>query len=94
MEQELGTRRLRLAVKIKKMLGLIANESNGPATYFVIDDMCDALNLQVPSSRKVIEALKIEGFRVTPTHFSTRGVRTDAPASALAKVLSRLATEK
>lgn len=94
MDKELETRRLRHAHKIEKMLGLIADESNGPATYFVIDDMCDALNLQVPSSRKVIDALKVEGFCVTPTHFSTRGVRTDAPASALAKVLCRLATEK
>jgi len=94
MEQELRTRRLRLAVKTKKMLDLIADESIGSATYFVIDNMCDALNLQVPSSRKVIEALKIEGFHVTPTHFSTRGVRTDAPASVLAKVLCRLAAEK
>ena len=76
------------------MLGLIKDESTGPATYFVIDDMCDALNLQVPSTKKVIEALKIEGFLVTSTHFSTRGVRTDASASALAKVLCRLTTEK
>jgi tRNA (guanine26-N2/guanine27-N2)-dimethyltransferase len=94
MEQELITRRLRFAVKIKKMLNLISDESNGPPTYFVIDDMCDTLNLQVPSSRKVIEALKIEGFDVTPTHFSTRGMRTDAPASVFANVLRRLATEK
>jgi tRNA (guanine26-N2/guanine27-N2)-dimethyltransferase len=94
MDKELGTRKLRLAIKIEKMLALIADESNGPATYFVIDDMCDTLNLQVPSSRRVIEALEAEGFSATTTHFSTRGVRTEAPASALAKVLCRLATEE
>jgi tRNA (guanine26-N2/guanine27-N2)-dimethyltransferase len=94
MEQEVQTRRLRLAVRIQKMLRLIKNESDAPATYFVIDDLCDALNLPVPSVKKVIESLERDGFHVTPTHFSTRGVRTDAPASELANIIRRLTSDR
>jgi len=75
-------------------LRLIKNESDGPATYFVIDDLCDALNLPVPSVKKVIESIESDGFHVTPTHFSTRGVRTDAPASELANIIRRLTSDR
>lgn len=94
MKEETGTRKLRLATRIQKTLHLIENESFGPATYFVIDDICDSLNLPVPSSLQVIESLRSEGFQVTPTHFSTRGVRTNAPASKVANVIRNLTMEK
>jgi tRNA G26 N,N-dimethylase Trm1 len=38
----------------------------------------------------VIEALKREGFEAYPTHFSSRGIRTDAPASILKEILPDL----
>jgi tRNA (guanine26-N2/guanine27-N2)-dimethyltransferase len=94
MEEETRTRRLRFATRIKKMLHLIQNESFGPATYFVIDDVCDSLNLPVPSTVEVINCLKNEGFQVIPTHFSTRGIRTNAPASKVTNVIRNLAVEK
>lgn len=94
MEKETGTRKLRLATRIQKTLHLIENESFGPATYFVIDDVCDSLNLPVPSTADVIECLRNEGFQVIPTHFSTRGIRTNAPASKVTSVIRNLTMKK
>ncbi len=94
MEEETGTRKLRLATRIQKTLHLIENESFGPATYFVIDDICDSLNLPVPSTMEVIECLRSEGFQVIPTHFSTRGIRTNAPASKVTNVIRNLTIDK
>jgi tRNA (guanine26-N2/guanine27-N2)-dimethyltransferase len=89
MEQEVQKRSLRLGAKIEKMLNLIKSESSAPLTYFVIDKMCDALNLPVPPVKGVIEALGKEGFHASLTHFSSRGIRSDAPAGKFAEILRR-----
>ncbi len=94
MQEEAHTRRLRLGARIQKTLQLIEQESDGPPSYFVVDDMCDALNLPVPPVAKVIEYLKRNGLRVTPTHFNTRGVRMEAPASKFANAVRELSAGK
>jgi len=94
MQEEAHTRRLRHGARIQKTLRLIEEESDGPPSYFVVDDMCDALNLPVPPVAKVIEYLKRKGLQVTPTHFNTRGVRMEAPASEFADAVRELSTEK
>jgi tRNA (guanine26-N2/guanine27-N2)-dimethyltransferase len=90
MEQESRKRRLRFGAKIAKMLSLIKSESSAPFTYFVIDKMCDVLNLPVPRVKVVIEALRKEGFQASLTHFSSRGVRSDVSAGRLAEILREL----
>jgi tRNA G26 N,N-dimethylase Trm1 len=37
-----------------------------------------------------LQAIREAGFKAVPTHFSSRGIRTDAPASAMQKVLRSL----
>jgi tRNA (guanine26-N2/guanine27-N2)-dimethyltransferase len=90
MEQEVQRRRFRLKVKIAKMLSLIKSESKAPFTYFVVDKMCDALNLPVPPVKSVVEALGKQGFQAFLTHFSSRGVRSDVPAGGLMGILREL----
>jgi tRNA (guanine26-N2/guanine27-N2)-dimethyltransferase len=90
MEKELQSRKLKLGGKIRKMLALIKNESDGPPTYFVVDEMCDALNLPVPPVNDVVECLRKAGFHASLTHFSSRGIRSDAPAGKLAQILRQL----
>ena len=90
MELESRKRRLRFGAKIAKMLSLIKNESGGPFTYFVIDKICDVLNLPVPRVKVVIEALRREGFQASSTHFSSRGVRSDVSAGRLMEMLREL----
>ena len=91
MKAEIEHRKLKSARKIENMLTLLQNAADCPVGYYVVDHMCDALTLPVPSIKKVVEALKIEGFRAVQTHFTSNGVRSDVPARSLAKILRNLA---
>jgi tRNA (guanine26-N2/guanine27-N2)-dimethyltransferase len=91
MENEAQQRRLGLAQRLQKMLTLIRTEVGAPITYYVVDKLCDSLNLPVPSVKKVVEALTREGFQASLTHFSSRGIRSNAPASKIREILPGLA---
>jgi tRNA (guanine26-N2/guanine27-N2)-dimethyltransferase len=93
MEDEARRRRLGLAQRIQRMLTLIRNEGEAPITYYVVDKLCDSLNLPVPPVKKVVEALRREGFQASLTHFSSRGIRSDAPASKMREILPSLVKE-
>jgi tRNA (guanine26-N2/guanine27-N2)-dimethyltransferase len=73
---------------------LIRDEAEAPITYYVVDKLCDSLNLPVPAVKKVVEALRREGFQTSLTHFNSRGVRSDAPASKIREILPSLAEDK
>jgi len=77
--------------KIRKILFLIRGESTAPATYFVIDKICDKLGLPSPPLEKVMERLAEEGFEVWATHFNTRGIKTTASAKTVIKAVRSLA---
>jgi tRNA (guanine26-N2/guanine27-N2)-dimethyltransferase len=94
MEGEARKRTLRLAQRIQRMLALIRDEAEAPITYYVVDKLCDFLNLPVPAVKKVVEALRREGFQASLTHFNSRGVRSDAPASKMREILPSLAEDK
>jgi tRNA (guanine26-N2/guanine27-N2)-dimethyltransferase len=65
---------------ISKLLLTTSIEADAPLTYYVVDDLCDKLSLPVPPTEKVKGLLKSKGFLTVPTHFDSRGIRTDAPA--------------
>jgi tRNA (guanine26-N2/guanine27-N2)-dimethyltransferase len=92
MAHEIEGRMFKLQGKIEKMLALIKGETGAPVAYFVIDKMCDALNLPVPSVKSVIEALEKEGFRASLTHFSSRGIRSNVAAGRLTEIINELAS--
>jgi tRNA G26 N,N-dimethylase Trm1 len=77
--------------KWKKFLNLIKAEAEAPITYFVVDKLCDVLNLPVPPVKKVIETLKGQGFNAYLTHFNTKGIRTDAPSVRVKEALQKIA---
>jgi len=93
MENEANHRKLGSGRKIQGMLAIIKTEVEAPITYYVVDKLCDSLNLPVPSVKKVIEALTREGFQAYPTHFSSRGIRSNAPASKLREILPDLVNQ-
>jgi len=66
--------------EISKLLSTLAAEANAPITYFVIDNLCDKLSMPVPPTEKMKHLIESKGFQAVPTHFNTRGIRTDAPA--------------
>ena len=90
MEREARGRSLRQEKRLLKLMSLILNEAEALATYYSVDKICDKLNLPIPALKKVIDEIKKEGFQAVPTHFNSRGFRTDAPASTVRKIVTEL----
>ncbi len=80
--------------KINKLLNLIKNEAAAPPTYYVIDRLSGKLNLPAPSNLAFIAALQKAGYQAVPTHFNPRGIKTDAPAMAMHKLLREIVATK
>ncbi len=78
--------------RILKLLSLIENEMNAPVTYYVIDKICDRLNLSVPPLAQIIEALREASFQATRTHFNSKAFRTNAPAKDVKETVIRLSS--
>jgi len=90
MKDEVKRRNLRNKTKINQMISLIIEEAQAPVTYYVVDKLCDKFNLPVPSLSKIISELSESGFRAVPTHFGSKAVRTDAPASFVRETITKL----
>jgi tRNA (guanine26-N2/guanine27-N2)-dimethyltransferase len=90
MEREAKQRGLRQEKRILKMLSLVQNEAEAPVTYYRVDKICDKLNLPIPALKKVIDRIRKAGFQAVPTHFNSRGIRTDAAASVVMEVVTKL----
>jgi tRNA (guanine26-N2/guanine27-N2)-dimethyltransferase len=76
--------------KITKLLALAKEEAEAPATYYVIDKISNKFSSPVPSVAAMLKILHDNGFEAFPTHFNSRGVRTDAPALTMRKLLQKL----
>ena len=87
MAQENRRTALRNSGKIAKLLGLVEGEAEAPVTYYVIDKISNKLSSPVPSVNAMMKILCAKGFEAVPTHFNSRGLRTDAPALVLQKLL-------
>ncbi|MEA2089739.1 MAG: tRNA (guanine(10)-N(2))-dimethyltransferase [Thermoproteota archaeon] len=90
MENELGGRKLRQTTRISKLLSQAENEAEGLTTYYVMDRICDKLNIPVPPVKKVVNELKKAGFHAVRTHFNSTGVRTDASAKQIKSIVASL----
>ena len=78
--REAESRELKESKRIMRLLSLIKGESGGPATYYTVDKICDKHNLRIPPLKSVITKIREKGFKAAPTHFNSRGIRTDAPS--------------
>ncbi|MFA5365485.1 MAG: tRNA (guanine(10)-N(2))-dimethyltransferase [Candidatus Bathyarchaeia archaeon] len=80
--------------KLHKILMLVKGEADAPTTFYSVDQICDKLNLPIPPQKKVLDTITEQGFLAVPTHFSSRGFRTDAPVEVLKDVITKLATNR
>jgi tRNA (guanine26-N2/guanine27-N2)-dimethyltransferase len=71
------------------MLALAKNEPEASVGYYVVDRLCDALNLPVPSAKNLSETLREEGFQACLTSFNPKGIRSNAPAGKMKELLRR-----
>jgi len=89
MEKEVKQRKFKLEKRIGKILASTKSEIEAPITYYVIDKLCDALALPVPTTKKVVESLQKKGFQASLTHFNSKGIKTDASAAKIKEFLQR-----
>ncbi len=90
MEGEVAGKNLGQEKKILRLLSLAKNEAEAPVTYYAMDKICDKLNLRIPPLTKTMDELRGAGFQAVPTHFNSRGIRTDAPAKTVKEIITRL----
>jgi tRNA (guanine26-N2/guanine27-N2)-dimethyltransferase len=90
MLKENRTRVLRNSARITKLLSLTKDEATAPLTYFVVDKLSEKLGLPSVSIQAITDALRKSSFQAVLTHFNYRGIRTNAPASAIHKLLESL----
>lgn len=88
MEREAKKRSLKLKRSIRRLLASVREEADAPVAYYVVDVVCDRLDLPVPSVKSVAKGLRDAGFRACLTHFHPSGFKTDAPARVVGEVIA------
>ena len=92
MRDDVSHRRFRLGKRIEKVLALAESEADAPVSYFVIDKLCDAMSLPVPSVKEVAQAVRRKGFEAYLTIFHTRGIKSELPVSEMKEIVRMLAS--
>ncbi|MCS7120564.1 MAG: tRNA (guanine(10)-N(2))-dimethyltransferase [Nitrososphaerota archaeon] len=77
---------------ILKLLSKLEEEADAPTTYYEIDKICDKMNLSVPKTNDVIEELRKDNLKAAITHFSSKGVKTDASVNMMRDAIKRALT--
>lgn len=75
--------------RIKKLMNLLIEECEMPATYFLVDRICSRLKISPPPISYIIEKLKEMGYKASRTHFNSKGLKTEAPMKIIAEILLR-----
>lgn len=73
--------------KIKKLLDLLKNESF--PFYYDVHKLCQRHGMRIPRFRVIIDGLKNSGYKAERTHFSNKGIKTDASLKDLTKIISK-----
>lgn len=92
MKDNADVGRFKLGKRIGRILALAEAEVDAPLSYFVIDKLCKALGVPVPSVHEVVEAVKQKGFEAYLTIFHTRGIRSELPVSDIKEIVRMLAS--
>ena len=86
MIDENAQRAFRNSSKITKLLSPNqTKKQTRPSTYYVLDKLSGKFGLPAPAVAPFCKPFDERVSRRSPTHFNSRGIRTDAPASAHAK---------
>jgi len=87
MRKENTRRAFRNSAAIAKMLDLTSGEAEGTPTYYVLDKLSARLAMPAPPIAKVLASLIEKGHNSVPTHFNSRGIKTDASANVIRKLV-------
>jgi tRNA (guanine26-N2/guanine27-N2)-dimethyltransferase len=87
MAEENGHRTFRNSATITKLLSLTVGEAEAPPTYHVLDKLSAKMTLPAPPVVGILSALREKGYLAAPTHFNSRGIRTNASANVMREML-------
>lgn len=90
MQKELPKKNMKQEKRIGKLLFLAENEAEAPATYYVIDKICDKYGLPAPSTESVVRELEKAGCTAVLTHFHKRGIKTNAAAKTVKDIIMKV----
>jgi len=76
--------------KIAKLLFIAKGEAEAPITYYVLDKISNKLGLPMPSVDMMLQILRESSFQAFPTHFNSRGIKTDAASLTVQRLLLKL----
>jgi tRNA (guanine26-N2/guanine27-N2)-dimethyltransferase len=94
MIKENQSRAFRNSSRITKLLAQTREEAEAPLTYYVLDKLSGKLGLPSLSIQGFIQALQTGGYQALQTHFSSRGIRTNASTIELQNILEILASKQ
>ncbi len=83
---DVANRRFRLRFHEVSLLGLCADESAGPPTFYNVNELSSTLKKPPPRMDEFGDRIKESGFFFSRTHFSGNGFRTDAPFEEIVKI--------
>jgi tRNA (guanine26-N2/guanine27-N2)-dimethyltransferase len=84
LEYTFGQRRM------MKMLDSILSELNGPITYYDLHYLSEVEGTSSPSTSRMVQLLRENGFFASPTHFRGTGVRTSADIKTIRSLMKQL----
>lgn len=69
--------------KALKLINFTYEESNAPATYYDLHEICRNLKISAPRLIDVLNSLKERGYFASRTHFKPTGIKTSAPVDEI-----------
>lgn len=75
-----------MSSKTSKILELIKDEANTRNAFCSSDEIASNSRVRTPSTARVVDALKEQGYSASLTHFDPKGFRTDAPMERIKQV--------
>lgn len=80
---DLGTKR-----RSEKMLGLWRGEVGAPPLHFVVDELAQRTRCEPPRMTTLIDRIREMGAMAVPTHFNSKGFKTDLPLDDLIRLFA------
>lgn len=73
--------------RLMKIIRNVVGEIGMPPGFFVIDELSSDLGVASRRIEPVIDGLNAAGFKATRSHADSRGLKTDAPADEVKRII-------
>jgi tRNA (guanine26-N2/guanine27-N2)-dimethyltransferase len=76
--------------RITKFFSILVEELDDIPFFYRVDELSSKLKVSPPKLSKLLEAFRNLGYRVSRTHFSSAGFKTDAPLDVVERVFKNI----